>query len=460
MATVSYTKQLESYKYYLYALLLYLPTIIGFNEVWFLVLVPVVLVFERAQILLYVEKLRRKYVSRGSIFGIILIFVILLFSVVNKVLNGNEIYCLKDYYSSFYLFPVTLVMGYLLSQKLVFRLILVFISLEIFVGLLEYFVGVRSFFIPFDQVTNVITNKSLLYESRVYGVSYSSSVLAYKILVGIILIERIKLSKAAGIVVRIVLIAGLILTFNRTVILVSLLYWSVLFIQYSVVFLTKKDWRTHIVSLITFCCIGLSFFVVGDQFLYQIGRGGHQSDNVNAPVSWKKDGDQGGEEIKLIAESPKKPSSADFSCREDHANDLLSVDSINNRPLESIIHSLDSVGTSGRKIIWFNYMAFIWDNPWFGNGSDKLLFKSWQQRKESYHLVHAHNSFIQMLGNNSLLITFLYFLFYVSKVRLRNIVPIAAFLLYSCGQYGVFWGMSFGDVFFAALLFYRPDSFD
>ena len=98
---------------------------------------------------------------------------------------------------------------------------------------------------------------------------------------------------------------------------------------------------------------------------------------------------------------------------------------------------------SGRENIWQDYIGFILENPTFGNGSFKLMFGKY----------HAHNSFIQLIATNGLLIAGLYFLQIAMNLRMSNLIYVFTILLYSVTQYGIFWGISITDIIMYVLLF-------
>jgi O-antigen ligase len=107
-----------------------------------------------------------------------------------------------------------------------------------------------------------------------------------------------------------------------------------------------------------------------------------------------------------------------------------------------------------------NYIQFIGEHKWFGFGSDKLLFKAIDQDEKKLKLIHAHNSFLQLLASNGIIISFLFLgiLFFIwTKKNLLLLIPI---LLYSCFQYGIFWGFSLLDVFFFSILITNTNLLD
>ena len=55
-----------------------------------------------------------------------------------------------------------------------------------------------------------------------------------------------------------------------------------------------------------------------------------------------------------------------------------------------------------------------------------------------------------MVANNGIIISIFYFLLIIKNINRSNLIPVAALLVYSTAQYGVFWGISLMDI----ILFY------
>lgn len=106
------------------------------------------------------------------------------------------------------------------------------------------------------------------------------------------------------------------------------------------------------------------------------------------------------------------------------------------------------VELSGREKIWNYFLGFISENPFFGNHSRKLYWGDF----------HAHNSFIQLVANNGILIALAYVYMIVRNIRMNNFIYILPILIYSIFQYGIFWGISLLDiVFFHFLLKFKRE---
>ncbi len=108
-----------------------------------------------------------------------------------------------------------------------------------------------------------------------------------------------------------------------------------------------------------------------------------------------------------------------------------------------LTRSRGSFEFSGRDKIWTYFIDFIRENPFFGNNGEKLYFGRY----------HAHNSFIQLIATNGILISLLYFYIIFRNVRYNNLILVLSILTYSFFQYGIFWGISVMDIYFFFFLF-------
>lgn len=109
--------------------------------------------------------------------------------------------------------------------------------------------------------------------------------------------------------------------------------------------------------------------------------------------------------------------------------------------INQFTRSKGELDISGRDHIWAYFFNFIQSNIFFGNGGFKYYF---------HNGLHAHNSFIQVVANNGIIISIFYFLLIFKNLTRDNLIPVAALVMYSMSQYGIFWGISVMDI----LLFY------
>lgn len=121
---------------------------------------------------------------------------------------------------------------------------------------------------------------------------------------------------------------------------------------------------------------------------------------------------------------------------------LLNADAI----LEQLFRGKES-DSSGRDLVFSHYLSMISDFPVFGNGSVKLWYSY------SGGLFHAHNSYLQLVASNGLVISCIFLSGYMLFFKGYYIKILLPFFLYSVLQYGVWWGFVFNDIILFSLLF-------
>src|SRR5690606_15097111 len=99
---------------------------------------------------------------------------------------------------------------------------------------------------------------------------------------------------------------------------------------------------------------------------------------------------------------------------------------------------------SGRDHIWAFYVQFISDNILFGNGGYKIYFQG---------KMHAHNSYLQLLATNGMVIFLLYLTLILKNIGRQNLFVVITLMVYSTAQYGIFWGISIMDIALFYFLF-------
>ncbi len=279
---------------------------------------------------------------------------------------------------NFILLPLTILMSFGI-KRIDLKIFLLFLIVESFIGFYEQYIGVSSFFNIANA--NEFEDEDMLYYRKATGLSNSSAAFGEKLFVGMFIVEFLKddfpLWKRASIIL--ILFLGIVTSFNRTVLGVS-----VLFILVSL-FANYKNRIIHSVyariGLILFLALLVySLFQFYDSILFQIARGN------------------------------------------------------------------DTVDISGRSIIWPKFFRFIGDNFLTGNGSCRLLVP--------YHSgpIHAHNSFMQLLADNGIVLAAFFLFIIFSEIKKHNRLIILSFFLISLTQFVIFWGMSLTDVFFYAFL--------
>lgn len=424
------TETVKPYRFLLYALLLLIPTYVGARVEYFLLFVAAVLIGERKTLIAKTKQFLAGEATRRERNIIVGVILLMLFAGLNKLFNSQDVLCLKDYYSPFYLFPFLLITSGLSYSRYLFLGIVLFVAGESVVGLMEYVSGDRSFLLDLRDYST-ITDYSLLYNSRVFGLSYNSSILGYKILIALILIDYIRLKAWQEWSLRLLLVIGLIISFSRIAILVLLIYWLMRLITINRKVITEQLFKKATVQFYGLMIVLAILF--GNTLLYQSSRGGHTAESVTQA-----------DDIEHAA----------VGCAEEHAIPMkkAELDPAKQGWGDKLMLQAESVQTSGRKLIWLNYINYIEQNLLFGNGSDKLMLRVWIESTGKFKLMHAHNSFLMLISSYGILIGGLFLLFYLYFWKKINWIPVIAIVIYSLGNYGIFWGFSAMDLIFLILL--------
>lgn len=426
-------EQIRKYRYLLYALLLLLPTYAGMRAEYFLFFVVAVLIGERSTIIEGTRNLFSDPSQKRNKFIFLGVILLMVFALINKLVNGQEILCVKDYYAPFYLFPFLILTACLSYSRMLFFGIILLTAGESIVGLFEYLSGVRSIVLDLGDF-NRIEDYSLLYNSRVYGLSSNSSILGYKVLLSFIIIDFCKLKNWQDWSIRGVLLIGLLISFSRIAIIVLLIYWLLRLILINRKVLHRKYISNSSVQYVVF--VVLLSLICFKPLMYQLSRGGHEAESVL-----------------FVEEDPNMIN----SCALSHALPIqgAEVDLEKQGWGDKLMLSAENVQSSGRKLIWLNYLNYIEDNLWFGNGSDKLMLRAWVADEGHYKLVHAHNSILMLVSTYGLFLAILFVAFYLYYWKGYNWIPIIAIVLYSMGNYGIFWGFSAMDVILLILMSHK-----
>jgi len=429
------TTDLQSqYKYLIYAFLLLLPTFAGVHAEYFLLFILTVLIIEFKRLTEMWKAFRAKPFEKKHriVWWVVLIMVL---SLGNKILNGSSISGLSDYYAAFYLFPFLILTSRLSFSQELFKFLLLITGVEVLVGIAEYAVGIRSFFLELYEF-NTIQNYSLLYDSRVYGLSPNSSVMGYKMLAAFILLDFVRLKTWLMWILRALLIIGTLICFSRTVILVLLIYWTFSLI-YGLIKNGKHSLRND--SIVFLASLMILIVAFSGPLKNQSLRGYHQADSGFTPMANQAE---------------------ESECETEREKILVpgKIESVEQGWGEKVMVYAEGVQTSGRKLIWINYLNFIEKNLWFGNGSNKLIYYM-ELLDGGSKKMHAHNSFLQLIGTHGSLIALMFFVFYIWVFTSRNFLAVMAIVLYSFGNYGIFWGFSYIDAIFMMLLIFelRPN---
>lgn len=423
----------------IHAALLFLATLFFANEYYYLLLPLGVLCFKFKWLIEHKSKLLQEKKIRNTL--ILALFYVSV-SYLNKLCNGYPISTLQDSYASFLLFPILLVTAALMNLKKVFTFFIYFVALECLLGFFEYHYEVRSFFIEGARINQ---SSNYLYDHRVNGMSISSSVFALKILVAVIAIEFALVKNRLKLLLKGFLCCGILLSFNRALILSVLLFWIVLFL-YQVI--KSNSYRPK--KILSFATNMILFTGVFFMFSKQ---------NI-----WTEMQKKNPEEKQLQLAFKDSRNLLRFSDFQETAATIKYpvLKEGNALDTSSKIHKLfykstQGINTSGRTLIWMNYLEYIEHHMWFGFGSNKLLFKAIDQDNHKIKLIHAHNSLLQIVSSNGLLISILFIIIVFYIWTKKNFILLLPILAFSCFQYGIFWGFSLLDVFFFSILMYNSN---
>lgn len=316
--------------------------------------------------------------SRSQILSGILVLFILILSLLNWLINLDSSLGITENISTFFILPFTLLAG-LSFRRIDAKILLSLIAIECLVGCYEFSLGIRSVFPAINNATTPILEQGMWYSHRVYGLSTNSSVLALKVLAGMLLIQFYDFKGVKWNIIQIVFWLAVLITFNRTVIITLGVFYFLNFSLRAMDNISKK--RRHLARLVFLSIVSIVAVVFATFYF------------------------------------------------------------------DSIVHQFTrdkGVDLSGRDTIWLYFSEFIANNLWMGNGTIKFLTEEGK---------HGHNSFLQMLATNGLVISVFYFTLIFININRKNVVVIAAIIVYSLTQYGIFWGISMLDILLYLFLF-------
>jgi len=306
----------------------------------------------------------------------IIVFLILLLSGVNFIVNEpNEIYT-PSFFPQFILLPLTVFIATQFTKKDA-RVLSFLVAFEVGVAILEYFAGVSTF-LPGLKNYEVFSDSELMYFHRPLGLSVNSSILAVKCLLALLLIDFFnRYHTLIDKVLWLVLLVGVYLTFGRTVFLSLLVFFGFKILYWYRSRKSAVTWFYAIAGAIIVLVFAVDFLIENQEVI-----------------------------------------------------------------VNQLTRNTQKVDLSGREKVWPFYIEFIKENVWFGNGSYKIWFG----------LYHAHNSFLQIIATNGILISSLYFGLILYYINHKNLIYILTILVYSIFQYAIFWGVSITDIVFLFFL--------
>ena len=351
----------------MFGLLIYLPTI-AYIPHYTYILSLIYLLVKYNKIIF-----TQKYISSKININVLIILLIIALSILNRIFFINNFKNIQDDFPFVLLVLLTYYIG-IKIEKNELKILIFLIVIESLIVVYVY--GVSTFFKKLDFYTEFNTDSDLLYFSRPLGLSENSSHIAQKILLAFLLIDFLKLKDFIFQLIKIVFIISLTMTFNRTAMLVLVLYLAMKSIPY-IIKITKEISNFIMSRKLFFIFI---IYSIGSLFLIYVIYKYHNIIFIQYSRSYK------------------------------------------------------SIDLSGREIIWPKFINFIKENWLLGNGSYKYFV--------DYHgnQSQAHNSFLQLIATNGIIISILYVILIIRNITFKNFIYIIAILLFSVFQYGIIWG--------------------
>ncbi|MBK5209054.1 MAG: oligosaccharide repeat unit polymerase [Flavobacteriaceae bacterium] len=133
-------------------------------------------------------------------------------------------------YVPYTLFIVTTIYFSRHLNRIIIEYILWFILTEVVIGIILYILGIQYIFKPTSIGETEFGSSELYYYNKVYGLSAVSSVYAQKIFSGFLLLYFLKVKKFKFLILGI-LFMGLLITFNRTAIVSTIIFFIFLGIK-------------------------------------------------------------------------------------------------------------------------------------------------------------------------------------------------------------------------------------
>jgi hypothetical protein len=369
---------------------------------------------------------------------IILPGVFLFLALLNKIFNGIRFTQLSDLYASFYFLPFLLFTSFFVFSERASRVLIFLICLEIFVACFEYYAGVRSFFLVHGENV-VIDTRFSFYTTRIFGFGGNSSIFAQRCLIGFFLVQSLRISVKLRAIIYFILSVGILLSFNRTVIMALFVFLVLYLIQllWRRFYLKLHEVNAH---LIPWFCLILFWFLMcfSSYFRVSISREGEEAHVTQNKTPDDFESHQCFEDEETALSSLRTTSFMKPIPRDEQDSSQFFV-----RLFSS---ELNGVRLSGRENIWLNYLLFIENHKLFGNGSDKLMLKRCNSETGQWQYVHAHCSYLMLFATHGIILGVIFLVMYLVWWNFKNLPFILTVLIYSLMQYGVFWAFSLMDV--------------
>jgi len=356
--------------------LIYLPTIAHIPYAFFLI----------AILYLVIKKNKLKINANLKV-----IFLIIFFTLINRLIFiDNHIFVGEKESILSFIIPgsIFLLATYYVAQYLSrkdINILLFLITFEAIVVIIEFKLGITTFFTGLDRYKEIsATNELLLYFFRPMGLSENSSIAAGKIFLGLLLLHYNKnyLGKYTKFTIFVILIIALIMTFNRTALVATGLFYMMLLLKFYFASSNKERIARHlfykfIVALFVAVAMAYCYIYLFDDILLQFERGGNA--------------------------------------------DIL----------------------TGRGAIWHSFFLFIQDHFIFGNGSYKIYLPFFHG---GWTFAHAHNSYLEVLAMHGIAIALIYAYLILRNINRYNLVYVLPMFVFSLTQYFIGWNISLQDI--------------
>ncbi|HAF28024.1 MAG TPA: hypothetical protein DCG75_03155 [Bacteroidales bacterium] len=327
-----------------------------------------------------------KRMSRNNIFSLSLLLLYIFACIINMLFHSKNQVSFGIPYVLMHL--ITFFIALSLNEKDA-KVLVYFIIFEAFVGFFEISIGVSSILPGAESYKLGISQ--YWYNNRVTGLYYNSSSHAGVLFIGLVLFEKFKHQFEYKIAIKIVLLAAILSSFSRAIIVVTVLleimiYYSVFANSLKSILNNKLRINKQQLYLLLFITIIVTIIAV------------------------------------LII--------ANF--------DII---------LKQFTRGKGTLELSGRPLIWKLSLEFIRNNLLFGNGSFKYFAPI------PSGPIHTHNSYIQLVANHGVVLALIFLIFIFSRVNKQNILFLLPIFIDSIVETNIFWGISLMDIILFAFLF-------
>ena len=304
-------------------LLAYLPTFAYIPHIAYLLLLPFLIWRNRSNITDGVKTLIKEGDTKVNT-NFLILFCFVVGALLNRIAYLEMMTGLQDFFP----FCILILLCYwsgISIRRQDLKMIVYCVGLEAVFIIIEYYLGISTVFKGLELSTE-FGDSHLLYSNRPLGLSTNSSIVALKLLLGYLILDFAKLKGKLFLAIKIAILIGVVLTFNRSTIVAILVYHTILMFRNFV----KLKWPLK--RVILFCTIGVVGFCVVGYLAYAY---------VDVLIS-QFTRDQG------------------------------------------------TIELSGRDKVWKYYFGFIGENLMFGNGSYKLWFGRYHAHNSFIQLVATH----------------------------------------------------------------------